>query len=219
MQFSASQPPAGWYPDPAGSGDERYWDGSQWSRVTRPSKGAKRSDDSIELPTPAQPTGKLASWPQRAAALVVDCLVLLMPYLWLIQLLAGDAFLVLNSWTEAVLVALQRREEIPEIPQSVMAQLTTASLIIRSLWVCYRVTFLSLWGATPGKLLLRIRVVLLTAPETTRMPIGRAFIRELSIEAMNYLVIPGLLSYLYPLANPRKQTLHDAMAGTIVVRR
>jgi hypothetical protein len=29
-------PPAGWYPDPAGSGGDRYWDGSAWTAHTRP---------------------------------------------------------------------------------------------------------------------------------------------------------------------------------------
>src|SRR3954468_13297307 len=24
-------PPAGWYPDPSGSGQQRYWDGQQWA--------------------------------------------------------------------------------------------------------------------------------------------------------------------------------------------
>ncbi len=28
-------PPMGWYPDPAGSSDERYWDGQQWTRNVR----------------------------------------------------------------------------------------------------------------------------------------------------------------------------------------
>jgi hypothetical protein len=27
----AGLPPAGWYPDPAGSGGQRYWNGQQWS--------------------------------------------------------------------------------------------------------------------------------------------------------------------------------------------
>lgn len=29
-------PAAGWYPDPAGPGSQRWWDGVQWSQTTRP---------------------------------------------------------------------------------------------------------------------------------------------------------------------------------------
>lgn len=31
--------PGGWYPDPIDAGQERYWDGWQWSRTTRPRGG------------------------------------------------------------------------------------------------------------------------------------------------------------------------------------
>src|SRR4051812_7818714 len=33
---AAAPPPAGWYPDPAGSADERYWDGTAWTDRTQP---------------------------------------------------------------------------------------------------------------------------------------------------------------------------------------
>lgn len=40
------QPPAGWYPDPAGSDGERFWDGVAWSQATRDKPA----------PPPAEPT-------------------------------------------------------------------------------------------------------------------------------------------------------------------
>ena len=32
--------PGGWYPDPVNAAQERYWDGWQWSRNTRPRAGS-----------------------------------------------------------------------------------------------------------------------------------------------------------------------------------
>jgi len=39
----AAQPsvPAGWYPDPYGQGQERYWNGSAWSGNVRAAPGAR----------------------------------------------------------------------------------------------------------------------------------------------------------------------------------
>jgi Protein of unknown function (DUF2510)/zinc-ribbon family len=33
---SAPTPPAGWYPDPAGGSNQRYWDGERWRSTRRP---------------------------------------------------------------------------------------------------------------------------------------------------------------------------------------
>lgn len=33
--------PPGWYPDPAGSGEQRYWDGSRWADQTPPPQGGQ----------------------------------------------------------------------------------------------------------------------------------------------------------------------------------
>ncbi len=47
--------PAGWYPAPDQPGNERYWDGSQWSDAYRPAGGA---------PPPAAPPGGTGWAPQ-----------------------------------------------------------------------------------------------------------------------------------------------------------
>ena len=36
MTDGPASPPAGWYPDPSGSGDQRWWDGEQWTERARP---------------------------------------------------------------------------------------------------------------------------------------------------------------------------------------
>ncbi len=47
--------PSGWYPDPINRANERYWDGWQWSRTTRPNEN---------VPPPAAPAGP--AWSPQA---------------------------------------------------------------------------------------------------------------------------------------------------------
>ena len=45
--------PAGWYPDPDGSGGQRYWDGSAWTEHRAP--GPQATPEPSEPPAPAEP--------------------------------------------------------------------------------------------------------------------------------------------------------------------
>lgn len=54
MTNTPQQPPAGWYPDPAGSGGERFWDGVAWSQSTRQKVAPQ--------PTPAPSAGAPAGY-------------------------------------------------------------------------------------------------------------------------------------------------------------
>jgi hypothetical protein len=47
--------PAGWYPDPDGSGGQRYWDGSEWTEHRSPA-----APEPAEPPTAAEPPGSEA---------------------------------------------------------------------------------------------------------------------------------------------------------------
>ena len=50
--------PPGWYPDASQPGNERWWDGGQWSHVTRPATGGPQGETQATQtqPTQAQPT-------------------------------------------------------------------------------------------------------------------------------------------------------------------
>ena len=72
------------------------------------------------------------------------------------------------------------------------------------------------WGQTLGKMALGIRV--LRAENHGRVTYSRAAARVASIWVLAILTLPLLLAYLWPLWDPRNQTLYDKMAGTIVVR-
>lgn len=77
----------------------------------------------------------------------------------------------------------------------------------------YYVAFTALYGATPGKMLLGIRVV-----KTDGRPVDwlTAFMREVVGKTLSTL--PLGLGYLWAFFHPRRQAWHDLIADTLVVR-
>jgi uncharacterized RDD family membrane protein YckC len=72
------------------------------------------------------------------------------------------------------------------------------------------------WGQTIGKRALRIRV----RRELSDAPIsyGSAFGRYAIVFVFGIFWIPLLLDYLFPLWDSQKQSLHDKVASSVVVR-
>jgi uncharacterized RDD family membrane protein YckC len=72
-------------------------------------------------------------------------------------------------------------------------------------------------GQTPGKMVMKIAV----RTDEGRGPLGygKAALRTIVEIVLVWLcVIPGLVDVLFPLWDPKKQTLHDKAANTVVVR-
>lgn len=67
MSQSPTQPPAGWYPDPAGGAGERFWDGQAWSQATRDKSQRTQWTPPADAPGQGgQPTGpQWSSGPQQ----------------------------------------------------------------------------------------------------------------------------------------------------------
>jgi len=230
MHYSAPQPSAGWYPDPAGSGDERYWDGASWSDVTRPdSRSAKPVDHGGVgiYSTITQPWAgaRYASWGSRVAARILDGLILAIPSYLLIELLVPGLYKSFEAWMYDLIKAAQAGKSYPgEIPMELLNSLTTAGIAVMVLGVLYRALFIAGFGATLGKMALRIYVTR-TDDSSARTPgFVRALVRALADELIGYfsgilLFLPTLINYLMPLFTEKKQTLHDMMARTIVVKK
>lgn len=82
----------------------------------------------------------------------------------------------------------------------------------------YDTFFVGSRGRTPGKQLLRIKVVD-AADRRTAIGFRRAFSRWLFTSLLWALfTVPGVIDNLWPLRDSRRQTLHDKVARSVVVR-
>lgn len=101
----------------------------------------------------------------------------------------------------------------PEMMQTWLASLETISNLNFVIALLYTVGFLGRTGATPGRMLLGLRVV-----RADGSPIGfaRAAMRFLA-DLLNVLTFG--LSYLIVAFDPKKRALHDHICGTRVIRK
>ncbi len=79
--------------------------------------------------------------------------------------------------------------------------------------VLYTVIFLGKWGATPGKMICRLRVVL---ADGSPIGYGRAFGRFFA-EIVSAIII--YIGYIIAAFDSEKRSLHDRICGTRVVKR
>lgn len=88
------------------------------------------------------------------------------------------------------------------------------NLLLTALACCYLWLYTGLTGKTPGKRILKIRVV---GPGGGPPGLGRAFVREVLGKMVSGLVFG--LGYLWMLWDREKRCWHDRLAGTFVVAK
>lgn len=140
---------------------------------------------------------ELASWMRRGAALLVDGAIL------------GGVV------AATVLAAGMPAEELRERIQSGETLLLVLLFLVPE--AIYQTAMIGSRNQTLGKMALGIEVV----DAESRSPIGyaRAFRRWLSTAALRALfTVPTVIDHLWPLRDPRNQTLHDKLARSVVVR-
>ena len=211
--------PSGWYPDPVNSAQERYWDGWQWSRNTRPTEPAPPTGrfgqpsygtyPSPNLTRPAayarpRPSSlqatmtadgvALASWWWRALAVIIDYAIISAIVTVVTFPIWRSLFAAIASYFDAVVNA-QRSGSAP--PTLSPADLIPASsqLILTAATVgvamLYHVAFLRWKSATPGKLICGLRVVRVDqGHDPGPLPWSSVFIRA------GIWVLPGISSLL-----------------------
>lgn len=143
---------------------------------------------------PSQVGTARASYGRRAAAWIIDVLLQAFIAAPLLPLLGVEVSGDLGA--------------IPEVP-------ATAAVLVLVVWVLYGGLFHGARGQTPGKMLLRIRVV---DVDGQRLGYGRAFVRTATaVLLLNLFYLPGILDMLWPLWDEQRQSLHDKAGRSIVI--
>jgi uncharacterized RDD family membrane protein YckC len=140
---------------------------------------------------------QLASWRRRGAALLLDGLIL--------------GLVVAVTLLAAGIPADELRERLEA------GETVTFVAIFLVPEAIYQTVMIGSRSQTLGKMAFGIAVL----DADDRSPIGyaRAFTRWLSTAAMRALfTIPTIVDHLWPLRDPRNQSLHDKFARSVVVR-
>lgn len=202
--MSGAGVPPGWYPDPSDTARQRYWDGAAWSEATAPGAQGYAFDPAggQQYGAPgtmqvgygyAQAVGApLAGFWIRFGAMVVDSVLLSVPSNLLAELVDEPVF-------------------IGERPSATFWLVWALSLVIQ---VGYFAYFEGTSGQTVGKRLCGIHVVDADTLEPG-IGVGRGLGRHL---AHLLSAIVCLLGYFWMLWDPQKQTWHDKLVRTKVVR-
>jgi len=239
-----TQTPAGWYPDPtpdpAASSSLRYWDGTAWTAHVSPHQAPPAATG------PTTPDGEpLAGWWWRVLAQVIDGTILgvvanviVLP----VQIRMQRELMV--TMDDFVREAEQNPGQPPDF--SLMFDTYADVLQENAFWLTvpamavallYMAGFLRWKGGTPGKLMLGMRVRLRERPGTLpwsaiaarlslqlvipAIPIGAGVTSgSLALVMLGFAL--GQLIYLADVLwaswDDKRQTLHDKLARTNVVR-
>jgi uncharacterized RDD family membrane protein YckC len=154
---------------------------------------------------PEAPVFKYANFMLRMAAFIVDSMILG----FLFKLLSWLLFVTL-------LINLRMEDFFSDDHEMIMTPFLTTPFITFSLvqlvgfWLYYALTE-TLFGASPGKLLLHLRVTGLDGRRIGfKKATGHTFARILSF-------VPFLTGYLMAVFTEKTQALHDLFAGCIVI--
>lgn len=215
----------GWYPDPSGPyGQLRYYDGTQWTehRAAAPYPVAP-IPAGYGTPTSAQRTDdgrELAGWGIRFGAYLIDSLIIGIISFAVMYQTQIDLQQRLNA-NETTFQNQVNAGGRPGLSVLLNGLGHDALIVIAgqlAVQLIYVTLFLRLRGATPGKLMLRLRVEPQAAPG--RLSWGSALKRAV----VQFVPIPlsagvfALADGLWPLGDQRRQALHEKWARTQVIR-
>ena len=183
-------------------------------------------DGSVRTRLLATPDGQqLGGLGRRLLARIVDALVVQLVVLvaaWGQLRRVVEAF---QTYVDQVVAAAQAGATTAPPPDvlaapGVVDAINTVSFVALAVSAVYTVLFLRFLGATPGKLLLGLRVRDWRRPGLPSW--GQAVLRWVTRDLVSNVPVAGqaywLLDSLWPLWDTRRQALHDKPGRTVVVR-
>lgn len=235
-------PPMGWYPDPAGSGDERYWDGTQWTHNLRPPQpqatalvpppthqvgqvGVAPAGMRMGSPAPggaARPV-MLSGWGRRFLGFLIDgFLVNVISQIVLLPVgsrLTDSSRPVLDAIQAGTLTTPQQMWDMMRATGYLHWALVSLGVQALVALVYFTLTA-RLMSATPGQALTGSRTVP-SGRAGERPGWGQAFVRALVLvlEAWVFMGLGWVVGMIWPLVSRTRQGLHDVAARTQVIRR
>jgi uncharacterized RDD family membrane protein YckC len=152
-------------------------------------------------PSPARRNPLYAGFWRRLGAFAVDLVVVLLGCLVVVVLINILLFIAVISTGGAAPA------------DSLLVQLALLLILLVLTWLYFAGLESSAWQATIGK---RMVGLLVTDTAGRRLSFGRSTARYY---AKLLSALPILIGYLLAAFTPRKQALHDLIAGTLVVRK
>ncbi len=226
---------AGWYPDPAGSGNERYWDGSNWGTDTRPPGGeATPGYDPQQAgygqqPGYAQQPGYGQQQPGYApqpgygapgGGYGQPSGGYGQPGMYGAAGMGGERLAAWGWRLLAYIIDVILIGIVVGILLSVFNTGETATSILGVIaWIIYRTVMVGTRGATLGQGLLGLRVAERDNRTANPPSWNVAAIRGVSAPILFVIPLVGLINGLMPLFNQERQALHDMIAKTVVLKK
>jgi uncharacterized RDD family membrane protein YckC len=225
--------PPGWYADPQSppgvAPGVRWWDGQGWTDVAHPAVGAT-SSPAAPAYGPTTPDGEpLAGWGIRFGAYLIDGILV-----FIVAAIIGAPFVakIANAYGDLFRETMRASETGSARPNQmdvyadIWLPLLAFALISIALNFIYHVGFLRWRAATPGKLMLGLRVRLREQPGPLSWEtILRRWVSQFGANLLSLVPVLGLIAGLYPwldglwpLWDDRRQALHDKFGRTNVVR-
>jgi uncharacterized RDD family membrane protein YckC len=227
--MSAMAAPAGWYPDPDGSGGQRYFDGADWTGHRVPPQGTWTQPHwtqpgaypwgvppwkGAELGRPPYGPGSLADPGRRLGARLLDGLIMIPVFAALVAI----AVAVVAPHAGPIFPNVDNNGPNAPAPTPGILWIYLAVFVAGAVAVivsaAYQVVATARYGRTLGKMWLGIRPL---RTDGGTLGWGRALGRE-AIYAVSHLFSwIGALDPLWCLWDANRQCLHDKVASTMVV--